>query len=468
MWKKRTSFSWTACRLLVLLILLLLFLPYHSVVSFASAESKGTATVSADSDGFHSGVENSANACLDFGCPFLPRDIFYDEDAKTALKVLREQKLNNDHEEEDEEEEAKRTKRKSREGKVIQSELDTSGDRQRTTMTLCGYKGGNLRDQINQDRSILVSPFMEQFQLLGVLDGHGRNGELVSEYARTELPKEIAERLKEMAQTTNLMDLGNAEEEPTRKVSQMLKDVFQNVDKTAPEASHMGGCTASIALQLGSKLFVANAGDSVTMVGAYRKWNNTAQVVFVSREDKPHLEEEKKRIEAAGGTVQIPQSFANGDSSRVVYVDQATRMPVGLAMSRSIGDWDAPGVTAEPIVNVLDLQELYEKIIKGKDDSDCNQFSSKCGPLDVSFFVVSATDGLMDFATPETIMGQFGDAFFRLNNAQDAAKGTTMAHAHLTAEELIYSAAKDWYTAMQGQYRDDITVSATKVFLWRL
>jgi hypothetical protein len=72
----------------------------------------------------------------------------------------------------------------------IPQRLDSSGDRHRTTMTLCGLKGGSIDAQINQDRAILVSPFLGEYQLVGVLDGHATGGELVAEYARTEIPKQ--------------------------------------------------------------------------------------------------------------------------------------------------------------------------------------------------------------------------------------------------------------------------------------
>lgn len=349
------------------------------------------------------------------------------------------------------------------------SELDSSGDRHRTTMTLCGYKGGSIKSQINQDRAILVSPFRREYQLVGVLDGHGRGGEVVSEYARREIPIQLAEKLKELEQAEgdnnniNLMDLDDT---TTEKIVQILKDVFVNIDKTAPEESRSGGCTASVALQLGGKLFVANSGDSVTMVAAHRAWNESNTIVYSSREDKPDLADEKERIEAAGARVQIPRSKDNGDSSRVIYRDPESGTEVGLAMSRSIGDWDAPGVTAEPIVDVLDLSKLAKTLLEGKDEFNCDESPLECGPPDVNFFVVSATDGLMDFVDRQDTVDKIGITFFGRPTLQDRSNGVGSGHAHLAAEDLIYLAARGWHEEMQGSYRDDITVAATKVFPW--
>ncbi|CAB9523125.1 Protein phosphatase 2C [Seminavis robusta] len=401
-------------------------------------------------------VDSSSNVCYNFGCPFIPRDVFYDEDAKTALHRLKEP-IRKVHDED----EGKRSTT------LFLSQLDTSGDRHRSTMTLCGYKGGQITSQINQDRSILVSPFLGEFQFLGVLDGHGTGGELVAEHARTEIPKQLAAKLEELLQqqnnsnenkNNNLMNL----DDPT-VIASMLKEVFLSVDQSAPSPKS-GGCTASVALQLGSKLFVANAGDSVTLVAAHRGWNETSQIVYMSREDKPHLADEQMRIEQAGGTVRMPESFDDGDTSRVIYKDPASGHDVGLAMSRSIGDWDAPGVIAEPIVDILDLSSLADSVMGGMDEYGCTD--KECGPPMVNLFVVSATDGLMDFVTPQEIVDKVGVTFYGQPNLQDRKSGVGAGHAHLAAEELIYSAARGWHEEMQGSYRDDITISTTKIFPW--
>lgn len=429
------------------------------VIVIRTAESEPDVNAATDS---HSGADSGANACYAFGCPFLPRDVFYDEDAKTALHRLKEpaRKIH-EHDEEDESRSSKVTT-----GKFL-AELDSSGDRHRSTMTLCGYKGGQISDQINQDRSILVSPFMGEYQLLGVLDGHGSGGEIVSEYARIEIPKLLSSKLEEMSQNADNNLLMDIDDDMTAKVSQILKDVFLEVDKTAPEISHSGGCTGSVALQLGSKLFLANAGDSQTLVAAHLGWNETTQVLYATREDKPDLPGEKERVEKAGGRVQVPQSLDDGDSARVVYRDPASNQEVGLAMSRSIGDWDAPGVTAEPIVDVLDLRELANTVLKSKDEFDCDAAEIECGPTAVNFFIVAATDGLMDFVTQETVAESVGVTFFgrpEVQHAQDSVVGHGAGHAHLAAEQLIFIAAKGWHEAMQGHYRDDITIAASKVF----
>lgn len=70
---------------------------------------------------------------------------------------------------------------------------------------------------------------------------------------------------------------------------------------------------------------------------------NNVQVVFQSREDKPDLPDEKARIFAAGGYVHIPSSDEGG-IPRAYYIDENRQARYGLAMSRSLGDWNVQGV----------------------------------------------------------------------------------------------------------------------------
>jgi len=235
-------------------------------------------------------------------------------------------------------------------------QLSASATDQHVTLTLIGYKGGPLDSQINQDRALVVAPYsivkddasddtenhppntnstpeIEAFwkldrTLVGAFDGHAPLGEKVSEYTVTELPKRLAHKLHSKAAASNPK---LSEVELTKAA---LTETFIELDATAP-ADPSGGCTATVVLQQGHHIYLANAGDSRSFVVAYRPSTNHTAVVAITREDKPDLPDERARVEAAGGQVYIP---ARG-TSRVVYHDATTGAPTGLAMSRSIGDW---------------------------------------------------------------------------------------------------------------------------------
>jgi serine/threonine protein phosphatase PrpC len=335
--------------------------------------------------------------------------------------------------------------------------LEESGDHRAATLTLIGYKGGTLESQINQDRAVVISPFhvgkdankgqsknsIRDSRLIAVFDGHARLGEKVSEFAVKELPNLLASKLQDM----------ESNEEP-EAVKEALIDTFIEIDRTCPgEVS--GGCTASVILQRGSKLYVANAGDSRSFLVVYRPSKKTVEIVYISREDKPHLPDEMKRVQKYGGQVFLPPM----GTSRVLYTDPDSGMQSGLAMSRSIGDWEVGkfGVIPDPIVATIDIDQIVQtqvlrdcQIPSEDETMDASCFVSSD---DVHIFAVSATDGLTDFASPEVIAQAVAASLYH----EDAP------YLLSALEQLIYFAASGWEKAKQGRYRDDIAVSVTSI-----
>ena len=125
--------------------------------------------------------------CSSLGCLLLPRDVAFDNEARKALQRIRK----HDH----------------------NDELVSSGNDNQVTMTMIGYKGGRLQDQINQDRAFVMSPYHVRSgnkpvpaQILGVFDGHGVKGEIVSEYALHQLPKLLAKKLEAALTESVLQD----------------------------------------------------------------------------------------------------------------------------------------------------------------------------------------------------------------------------------------------------------------------
>jgi len=435
------------------------------------------------------------NGCPFYGCPLHPVDVHYNsEEIKKALEELRSDKRLN----------------------VAASDaarrLSTSATDQHVTLTLIGYKGGTLEDQINQDRCIVVAPYsIQQNQypgvvaaevqaekenqspnkptssatasleidaflkldriLLGAFDGHAPLGELVSEYTATTLPRLLAQKLSSKALSTANDPTTSSKTFSTERQVEITKsaliETFVELDQTAP-AEQSGGCTASVILQQGPQVYIANAGDSRSFIVAYRPSTSNVTVVYISREDKPNLPDERARVEAAGGQVYIP---ARG-TSRVVYHDATTGAPTGLAMSRSIGDWEAGkmGVIPNPIVDVLDTQALVAQLLVEDDgdlaDAEAYQEVDAVGDMvgqssnyegraddDVYLFAVSATDGMMDYLAAPEISRVLAHALF------DEAG----AHPVTAAEHLIFAAANAWQQSKQGRYRDDIAIAVAAI-----
>lgn len=337
--------------------------------------------------------------------------------------------------------------------------LKTAGGQDQATLTLIGYKGGNIEDQVNQDRAFVVSQFHTEDddssdsdssygsdasnrlrtpkRLLGVFDGHSNLGELVSQYSVTHLPEALSSKLGPILSSSLSAD-GESE-----RIQQAIIEAFVEIDRNAP-AELSGGCTASIVLQIGQKIYIANAGDSRSCVATYTKSTGAVKIVYVTREDKPDLPEERERVERMGGQVYIPPPGRYGASSRVLFIDKKTDRMNGLAMSRSIGDWDAGklGVIPDPTVAVLDIIELINS-------------SASSGPGDVEVFAFSATDGLLDYVELDDIAETVANSLYDEDGP----------HPLSACESLITSAATLWWKAKNGTYRDDIAVAVSKLSL---
>jgi serine/threonine protein phosphatase PrpC len=400
-----------------------------AMATFASLRVQGQPMVTS--------LEQKRKDCSPQGCVLLPRDIFYDKSSQEALEQLRDEskeKINQN------------TDAANASTKAL-VELLMSGDEDMATLTLIGYKGGDPNTQINQDRAFAISPYyvqendpvvldttsdLDTQRLMGVFDGHATFGERVSEYSVQQFPQVLADHLN-----TYLVS-GLTLEERDAKIKQSLEESFVLIDKTAP-ACPSGGCTATVILQLGPKLYVANAGDSSSFVVVHRASTNKTSIVYMSREDKPELPDEKERIERMGGRVYMQA----GATSRAIYYDTSTGGQSGLAMSRSLGDWDAGkvGVIPNPIVDIVDLNEIIQQARWSKDDDD------------VYIFAVSASDGMMDFVDPATIARVLVPALFE----------TDGDHPLTACERLISMAAAGWQQAKEGRYRDDIAISVQTI-----
>jgi len=391
-------------------------------------------------------------SCPTFGCPLLPSDVHFNDQTKLALEELR--------------------KKTNAEDDKESSLLKTSGTEKAATLTLIGYKGGRMEDQINQDRAFVLSPFMYKntkdgtedhpiARLLGVFDGHARLGERVSEYAAKTVPALLGSKLVAKDELNN------------QEIGKILQDTFIEIDASSP-ADPSGGCTASIVLQIDSNIYIANAGDSRSFIAVHvtdpLSKTESTHIIYGTREDKPHLSFERLRVEAMGGNVYIPPGGKG--TTRVLYQDPTTGSTSGLAMSRSLGDWDAGdvGVVPDPTIAILNMKDMKSKVVETLNSncqdktkeveidpatgesspiSECATFSEN----DVKVFSFAATDGLLDYIPENSIAEHVAKGLYSKNEAEQRL------HLLTACEDLIYAAAQGWQEDKGGRYRDDIAIS---------
>jgi serine/threonine protein phosphatase PrpC len=158
--------------------------------------------------------------------------------------------------------------------------------------------------------------FAEDAALFGVFDGHG--GAEVSAF--------VASRIE-----GRLRDVIQREEAPGPALKQTLLDIeeeMRNLNTTGPRVVSFGrdggrydfvGCTAAVALLTRTALAVVNVGDS--RIFKCRQ----GECVPLTRDHKPESPRERRRIEAAGGTV--------------VQFGPCYRIDCNLNLSRALGDF---------------------------------------------------------------------------------------------------------------------------------
>eukprot|EP01041_Mallomonas_annulata_P007805 gene7805-15970_t len=259
-----------------------------------------------------------------------------------------------------------------------------------------------VHDKINQDRGCYVYPFnnAEDEMLFIVLDGHGQEGDRVSEFCMQQIVVTLE------AHPSLAANPGAA-----------LIDTFETTNRALTSTKiqyYSSGCTCVTVLMRGSTLWVANVGDSRAVVATTDN-KGRMRATGLTRDHKPNDPDEKARITSMGGFVSPPPE--PGLSSRV-WLDAKFKM-IGLAMSRSLGDYavKAVGVTATPEITTHELSENDK-------------------------FIIMASDGVWEFISNQ--------------EAVDIVQSKIAFGAHVACEELIRQSAARWQHE-EGDYRDDVS-----------
>ncbi len=208
----------------------------------------------------------------------------------------------------------------------------------------------------NQDSLVVLDGYggRSDQMFFGVFDGHGPAGALASAFCKKRVPEAWLEG-------------GDLVSDTFQAINRGCISVNQELHISAVDV-YMSGTTAIMSLLRGSKLYIANVGDSRAVLGRLSS-SGVIKAIELSTDQKPDRPDEHARILACGGRV-----FEWGVSR--VWLRDAD-IP-GLAMSRSFGDIAAEtvGVFAEP--------ELAE-VTLGKSDR----------------FIIWASDGVWEFITSQ-------------------------------------------------------------------
>ena len=349
---------------------------------------------------------------------------------------------------------------------IIADDASLRIDEDHAVLTRAGFNG-----HVNQDRSVIVAPYYLESDakadtsrdndfIMALFDGHGDRGQVTSELAVRTFPALLATHIESSVPLNAARD-GFDE----TKLREAVTAAYQEIDDVAASVSG-AGCTATSVLRVGNRLYHINTGDSQSFLGYSIQGGRgdaaTTGVAFLTKEHKPHLPEEKARIESMGGTVMLPPPAPPGIkmalSSRVLAL-LPNGMQLGLAMSRSLGDVEAGkvGVIATPEITTLNLLEIRDEIAAKYAGAD---------PDDIDLFVVVASDGIFDHVEPAEVARVLASALFRDGDgAPPPPPGKDKWTPLMAVENIIMTASQRWLENLDQAYRDDISLAVSKVII---
>lgn len=219
--------------------------------------------------------------------------------------------------------------------------------------------------KFNQDSFLAVNSSTPKLRnyLFGVMDGHGKNGHLISEFIKSELPKLINPILSQISHSFDM------DSQSVKYLQKSFKSVFKSLQNALITRSNIdsnfSGSTIVLVLIYQSLCICANLGDSRAILA---KQDNEWRPISLSHDHKPSRLHEKRRIEKAGGRI-APCVDTYGEHvgpERIWCKDEP--FP-GLAVSRALGDLvgSSVGVSCEPEIQIRILGNCDKIIVLGSD-----------------------------------------------------------------------------------------------------
>ena len=289
-------------------------------------------------------------------------------------------------------------------------------------MTVAGRSEDGLK-KINQDTFICERNIngVLNFNMFGVLDGHGVNGHLVSQF----VSKFIINRIKNIPSIKKLDSPKEIYELLKSKGYQIIATAYMDADVQVAKEKFdclRSGTTCVIVFQCDEHIICANAGDSRAIM-IYDESNNDSlkktKVYPLSYDCKPEIPMERLRINKNGGTVeQFMDENDKGVGPFRVFI-KGQEDP-GLAMSRSIGDVEAKTVGVIPNPQIIE----YEINPKSK-------------------YMIICSDGIWEFISNEEAM-EIGKKYYIRHDPVGLCN------------ELISKSTEIW--KVEDEVIDDITV----------
>ena len=213
----------------------------------------------------------------------------------------------------------------------------------------------------NQDSFFIKENFNQNSDsfFIGVCDGHGQDGQIISNIVSNKLPNYIT-------------SLSN--EEIISNFKKINSEIYSDSDIN----SNMSGTTVVALIITPDKLISINLGDSRLSLFKYDEKNKKYFYKNLSREHKPFELDESERILSQGGRLQKCYNEKINKYYGPQRVWLKNEAQPGLAMTRSLGDKMAHNI------GVIDEPEIKKFFFEGNEK-----------------FIIIASDGLWEFISGE-------------------------------------------------------------------
>ena len=233
-------------------------------------------------------------------------------------------------------------------------------------------KDGQLK--LNQDSYIIQRDinYIKNFNIFAIFDGHGFNGNIISEYLKENLINKIGQH----PQIKSLKNLEYIYSQFVKDNYKIIREIFFELDNELLNNEklidiNLSGSTCILLIQIGDNIISANIGDSKAIL-VYEDINvsncadeyNKYKSIKLSRDCTPYIETEKMRIIMNGGNViQLKNSINQENGPLRIYL-KGDNIP-GLSITRSFGDRIGKkiGMISNPVINEYTLNKFVKIII---------------------------------------------------------------------------------------------------------
>lgn len=219
--------------------------------------------------------------------------------------------------------------------------------------------------------SLFDSINTNNIHFFGLYDGH--KGSFTSQFLKDNLHKELFKNIPLL----------------TKRPFYSITSTFQSIDSyllskcDIPSQEYQSydksGSCANIFISFNNKIFVANCGDSRSIISQ----NLGGQISQLSIDHKPTVPAERMRIENSGGKI-IPIQ----DSGRTIYRIR----PGGLNVTRTFGDYDIKSPSKGGILNlIISFPDIIEIDIKNDMDFiliGCDGIFDKLSNKDITLIIL--------------------------------------------------------------------------------